>query len=395
MSQKRRVLSLSTLYPNQHTPRFGTFVARSLEALAARGDWDVTVINPVGIPPVAFGKYKALAAALIDGIENGVSVYRPRFTLIPSVGTRMNHATIARKVLPLVQKLHAEQPFDLIDAQFFFPDGAAAAWIAREMGLPCSIKARGSDITYWGGKAFARDQMLGAAEEAAGLLAVSEALADDMTRLGMPRSKITVHYTGLDRDRFRPLGHGGLRTKLGPTIGIDLPEHAPLLVSVGALVQHKGQDIALGALAAIAEARLLLVGTGPDKDHLRDIARDLRIEDRVHFLGSVDHDLMPVILSAADAMVLPSAREGLANAWVEALACGTPVVTTDVGGAGELIRSDVAGHLVERSPEAVAAAIRELLANPRNPQDVADLVEQFSWPNHAALLATYYESLIG
>ena len=62
---KRRVLALATLYPNAHTPRFGTFVARSLEALARRGDWDVTVVNPIGLPPVLFGPYTPLAAAAV------------------------------------------------------------------------------------------------------------------------------------------------------------------------------------------------------------------------------------------------------------------------------------------------------------------------------------------
>ena len=70
----KRLLSLATLYPNAHAPRFGTFVARSLEALAARGDWQVTVINPIGVPPVAFGRYKALAAAATSWVEHCVSV---------------------------------------------------------------------------------------------------------------------------------------------------------------------------------------------------------------------------------------------------------------------------------------------------------------------------------
>ena len=244
----RRVLSISTLYPNAAQPRFGTFVARSLEALAARGDWHVTVINPLGVPPVAFGRYRALARAAIDGVENGVEVHRPRFTLIPRLGARINPAVIARAILPLARRLHAEQPFDLVDAQFFYPDGPVAAWIAEKLDLPCSIKARGSDITYWGTRDFAQDQMLDAATRASGLLAVSHALAADMAALGMDRGKITIHYTGLDRERFRPLAHPGLRTRLNETFGLTLPETQPVLSSVGALIERKGQDLAIGAM---------------------------------------------------------------------------------------------------------------------------------------------------
>ncbi len=389
----KRVLSLSTLYPNAAAPRFGTFVARSLEALAERGGWHVTVINPIGIPPVAFGKYRGLAAAAVGGNEHGIEVHRPAYTLIPRLGARINPSIIARKVLPLAERLHGENPFDLVDAQFFYPDGPAAAWIAERLGLPLSIKARGSDISYWGARDFALEQMRDAAARARGLLAVSQALAADMARLGMERNKITVHYTGLDRDRFRPLAHSGLRTRLGTQFGIALPETAPLLCSTGALIECKGQDIAIGALASIPDARLLLVGKGEDEGHLRRLAEDLRLADRVHLLGSVDHNLLPLVLSACDAMVLPTRNEGLANAWVEALACGTPVVTTDVGGARELVRSPIAGVLVERNTEAVAAGIRRVLANPAPRTEVAAEVAAFDWHAHAARLAEYYDRL--
>lgn len=391
----KRLLSLSTIYPNPAAPRFGTFVARSLEALAARGDWHVTVINPIGVPPVAFGKYRGLAAAAVNGTENGVEVHRPVYTLIPRLGARINPAVIARKVLPLAERLHRDHPFDLADAQFFYPDGPAAAWLAERLGLPLAIKARGSDIAYWGARDFAADQILDAARRAAGLLAVSEALARDMATMGMERGKIAVHYTGLDRDRFRPLGHSGLRARLGEALRLTLYENRPLLATIGALIARKGQDLAIGALAALPDAQLLLIGKGEDEAHLRRLAADLRVADRVHFVGSVDHDLLPLILSAADAMVLPTRSEGLANAWVEALACGTPVVTTDVGGARELVRSPEAGVLVERNAEAVAAGVRHVLTH-RAPRDhVAAVVAQFDWVEHAARLAGHYDRLAG
>lgn len=393
-TRPKRVLCLTTLYPNTANPRFGTFVARSLEALAATGEWDVTVINPIGVPPIAFGRYRALAAAAIDGEENSVHVHRPRFTLVPKVGARLNAAIIGRTVLPLAERLHAETPFDLVDAQFFFPDGPAAAYVAEQMGLPLSIKARGSDINYWGEQRWARELMLDAAERATGLLAVSRNLKGEMEALGMPGGKIEVHYTGLDRDRFRPLDHVGLRAKVGREIGVDLPENEPLLISVGALIERKGQDLVIGALATMPKGQLLLVGKGEDEAHLREIARDLGIEKRVHFLGSVDHDLMPLLLSASDVMVLPTRSEGLANAWVEALACGTPIVTTDVGGVRELVDRPAAGRLVPRKLEAIAGAVRDILAAPPAPRDVAAVVEDFSWERNAQALSDYFNRLI-
>lgn len=390
----KRVLSIATLYPNAHNPRFGTFVARSLEALAARGDWQVTVINPLGIPPLAMGRYASLKKAAVDGEEHGIDIHRPTFTLIPKLGGRFNASIIARTILPTIEKMHRENPFDLVDAQFFYPDGPAAARIARKLGLPLSIKARGADISYWGHRDDTAQQMLDAASEATGVLAVSEALKRDMADLGMNPDRISIHYTGLDRDRFRPLGNQGLRRMLGESIGLTLPDGEMLLATVGALIPRKGQELVIGALAEVLNARLLLVGQGQDEKHLRTFARDIGVANRVHFLGSIDHDLLPVVLSAADAMVLPSASEGLANAWVESLACGTPLVITDAGGARELVTNSGAGQIVERSLHGVAQGIREIRDNPPDQAQVLAAASKFSWEENAAALARHYDLLL-
>ena len=390
----KRLLSLSTLYPSAARPRFGVFVSQSMEALAARDDWDVTVVNPVGLPPVIAGEYRALADAAVDEERRGVMVHRPRFTAIPKVGGRLNPGMMVRAVLPLARKLHAQQPFDMIDAQFFYPDGPAAAAIADELGLPLAIKARGADIHYWGARGYARKRMLSAARRASRLLAVSEALAEDMVALGMEREKIAIHYTGLDRDRFRPLQNAGLRRMLGEKLDLPLGEKEPLLATVGALIERKGQDLVLRALAELPDARLLLVGKGPDESKLRALAADLGVADRVHFLGPVDHDLLPLVLSAADAMVLPSASEGLANAWVEALACGTPIVIADVGGARELVRGAAAGLMVARDPAAIAEGVRTILYNPPVPTETAKIVEHFGWASHAEALDAIYSEIV-
>ncbi|MBB5733505.1 glycosyltransferase involved in cell wall biosynthesis [Altererythrobacter atlanticus] len=389
-----RLLSIATLYPNGHQPRFGTFVARQMEALAARKEWDVTVINPIGVPPVPMGRYKPLAAAAVTAVEQDVIVHRPRFTLIPAVGGPFNPGMIVRAVLPLARRLHALAPFDLVDAQFFYPDGPAAARIASELGLPLSIKARGADISLWGHKAYALRKMRHAARQAAGLLAVSKALADDMAEIGLPREKITVHYTGLDRSLFRPLGRKRSCRRMAEELGLPMPESAPLIATVGALIPRKGQQYVIRALARMPSVHLALVGGGPDRAALEKFAAEAGLTDRVHFLGLLDHASLPIVLSAADAMVLPSASEGLANAWVEALACGTPLIITDAGGARELVTSPQAGRIVPRDPDAIARALEDLLSDPPSPEAVAECVAQFSWEANAEALSAYYDRLL-
>ncbi len=390
---QKHVLAISTLYPNDSNPRFGTFVARSLEALAKRGDWKVTVINPIGLPPITVGRYRALAQLPAVAIEGGVTVHRPHFTLVPKIGARMNAAAIARASLPLIRQIHSNDPVDIIDAEFFYPDGPAAATIGEKLGIPVSIKARGSDISLWSSKDYGKAQILDAADKAAGMLAVSENLASDMAALGMDRDKITVHYTGLDRDRFRPLGNVSLRPTLAKQLGFELPGDAPLFVTVGALIERKGQELVLRAMANIPGSRLIIVGKGEDEAKLRSVTRELKLTDRVHFAGSLDHDVMPVILSAADIMVLPTASEGLANAWVEALACGTPCITCNVGGAQELFNIPEAGRLVPRDVTRITKAMDDILTDPPAPSDVIKAVERFSWENNGAELAAHFERL--
>lgn len=366
-----------------------------MEALAARGDWDVTVINPVGLPPLKLERYAALRAIPAFEQDGAVAVHHPHFTLVPGLSGRFNPALIARAVLPLARRLHAETPFDMVDAQFFYPDGPAAARIAQALGLPLAIKARGSDIHYWGKRPSALRQMLAAADSAAVLLSVSGALARDMAAMGLPGDKIRVHYTGLDHARFHPLPRAAARELATAVPELNLPADGRLVVSVGALVPVKGQALAIGAMAALPpDVLLAIVGAGPEERALRTLADKLGVAERVRFLGNVSHETLPALLCAADAMVLPSEREGLANAWIEALACGTPIVIPDVGGAREVVDNLAAGRIVERNAAAIAEGLADVLAAAVPQAEVAACAARFSWDANAEALAEIYEEIV-
>jgi teichuronic acid biosynthesis glycosyltransferase TuaC len=387
-----RVLSLSTLYPTDHKPNFGVFVERQMQAVAARGDVDLVMVNPLGLPPFPLSlhpRYRALSGLARDELRGEVQVLRPRFTTLPGPLGRFNAAAEARAVLPLARRLHAEQPFDLIDSQFFWPDGPAAMRVARALGLPLSIKARGADIHYWGAKQGVADQLREAALAANGLLAVSGGLADDIAALGVPREKITIHRTGLDRSVFRPLDKAQCRATLG------LPQDKPVLATVGALIPRKGQRFAIEALAELPEAILVIAGAGEDLVSLRALADALGVADRVRFLGAVPHGELPVVLSAADVFVLPTASEGLANAWVEALACGTPVVTTPIPGARELLTDPAWGKMVARDKLSIAIAVNQILAAPPSREEVQRGAAEFSWEANAEALVAHWRRVVG
>jgi teichuronic acid biosynthesis glycosyltransferase TuaC len=199
-----------------------------------------------------------------------------------------------------------------------------------------------------------------------------------MAGLGMPEERITVHYTGVELDRFRPVDRAAAKARLG----VD----GPLLVSAGALIPRKGQAVTIAALEHIPQATLILVGEGPDRPMLERQVAAGRADRSGAPPGVTPAWRLPELLAAADVMVLPSSSEGLANVWVEALACGTPIIITDVGGARELLRDDSAGRIVAREPEAIAAAAVELLADPPAADLVRRAAEPFTWDRNSEAL---------
>ncbi|MBI0535532.1 glycosyltransferase family 4 protein [Roseomonas sp. KE2513] len=385
-----RVLTISTLFPNAARPTFGVFVEQQTRALAARQGVEVRVVNPIGRPPFPLDlhpHYRPLRNLPAEESWKGVRVARPRMLTIPGLSGRFNPALLARAARPVIARWRDEGfAFDVIDAQFFYPDGPAAERLAAEFGVPLLVKARGADIHYWGARPGCRKGIMRAAARAGRLLAVSQSLARDMAGMGMDAAKIAVHYTGCDLERFRPGDRAAAKRNLGVT--------GPLVVSLGSLIPRKGHELVIEAMAEVEGATLLVVGEGPERDRLERLVRQRGLEERVRLLGNRPHAELPGILGAADVMALASKSEGLANAWVEALACGTPVVTPDVDGAAEAIDRPAAGRLLrERTPTAIAAAIRDVLADPPPQAAVRESAERFSWERNGRQLHEHLSHL--
>jgi glycosyltransferase involved in cell wall biosynthesis len=376
-----RVLTLATLFPNGSRPTLGGFVERQTRALASLDDVEVEVVAPVGLPPRPLSLHPHYAPLRrLPAVEtlDGLKVHRPRYRVWPGIRQAGTARRMADALLPVLREIRTRFPFDLIDAEFFWPDGPAAMRLADALGVPFSVKARGSDIHVWGGRPDVASQIVAAGRAAAGLLAVSAALKRDMAALGLPEEKIRVHHTGIDLGRFRPVDRAAAKAALGVS--------GPLLVGAGALIERKGPHISLGALRLLPEATLILVGDGPERRRLERAARTPDLAGRVRILGARPHAELPGLLAAADVMLLPTQAEGLANVWVESLACGTPVVTGDAGGVREVIDRPEAGRIVACDAEAIADAVAELLADPPDPDLVRKAAERFSWQKNAAEL---------
>lgn len=382
------VLMLSTLFPDMSRPNFGVFVERQARELASRPEADVTVVAPIGLPPWPLSKaarYAPLRALPRKERWRELTVYRPRFPIIPKFGGRTNVTTMTRAILPLVRRLHAEKPFDVIDASFFFPDGPVAQRLSKALAIPYSVKARGADIHHWGTQRGTKALVRKAGQGAGGLLAVSDAMRRSMARMGMDADQIRVHYTGVDLDTFEIEDRASAKAALG--------FNGPVVLCVGALIPRKGQDLLVRALPNLPDVTLLLAGQGQYRRTLEHLAQEIGVERRIGFLGSVPHHKLPRIYSAADVMALPSESEGLANAWVESLACGTPIVISDVGGARELLDRPEAGRIVERDPQAIADAIRAILDDPPDRDAVRQAALRFTWAANGDTLLAHLQAI--
>jgi glycosyltransferase involved in cell wall biosynthesis len=383
-----KVLTLSTLFPNAAEPTLGVFVERQTLGLAARPGVEVEVVAPVGLPLWPLSRhphYAARAQLPAEETWKGLRLHRPRYTVWPKLERRTPGA-MAAALLPCLRQIRERFPFDVIDAEFFWPDGPAAAALSRALGVPFSVKARGADVNYWGARPDTAPQVRQAAREAGGLLAVSAALKGAMTALGLPQGKIAVHYTGVDLGTFCPRD----RAEAKKALGLE----GTVVVTAGALIPRKGQALAIEAMKEVPGATLVLVGDGPDRARLEALAAGLG--GRVRFAGRRPHEELPLYLAAADATLLPSESEGLANVWVESLACGTPVVTCDAGGgAHEAIDRPEAGRIVAREPKALAAALNNILTDPPSQEAVRGAIaDRFSWEKNAAALEAHLRRIV-
>ena len=376
-----KILTLSSLFPNPIRPGHGIFVETRLRHLVASGQVEARVIAPVPWFPLQharLGDYAAYAKVPAAETRCGIRVLHPRFPVLPKIGMNVSPMLLAAAVRPAIKRMIDEGfDFDLIDAHYFYPDGVAAAMLARHFNKPLVITARGSDITLFPHYAVPRKLIKWAARRADAVITVCNALRDEVIALGIEPAKVTSLRNGVDLELFQPVERASVRARLQLT-------HFTLL-AVGHLVPVKAQHVAVAALALLPEVRLLIAGNGSERGALLQLAHDKGVADRVSFLGALPQAELRDYYGAADALVLPSEREGWANVLLEAMACGTPVVASRVWGTPEVVAAPEAGLLMqERTPQGLADAVRALRDNYPDRAATRRYAERFSWDDTTA-----------
>lgn len=352
-----KILVLTGLYPNSIQTRHGVFVEERLRSLLSTGEATARVIAPVPWFPFkhpSFGRYADFASIPAREVRHGIEILHPRYLVIPRIGMTLGPTFMVMAVAPVMKQMLAESyDFDLIDAHYFYPDGVAANRLGRKFGKPTVVTARGTDVNTIAKLRVPGRQIVRASQQLDAVVTVSKALKRTLVELGVRELGITTLRNGVDLTRFAPTARDQVRAELNVT--------GPIWLAVGNLIELKGMHLAIEALASVPDGTLLIAGKGSEEGNLHALAERSGVANRVRFLGLVAHADLPRYYSAADALILATRSEGMPNVVLEAIACGTAVIATAVGGIPEVIEEPTAGVLMDsRTSEAVVAAWHKL-----------------------------------
>ena len=346
-----RVLIFSSLFPSDVAPTSGTFIRERMFRVGRLVP--IVVVAPQVYSPFdwivrLFRKTFRPTAALHETVD-GVEIFRPRVFSFPGVLKELDGFFMWLGTRRCVDKIVREFKPTCIDAHFVYPDGFAASKLAQAHNLPLVITIRGSKDEWLIGTS--RERFLTEAlQRATKLISVSSALKKDVAvRLGQPESKCIVIGNGVDLDKFGVVDKFEARKKLG------LNPNAKVVISVGGLIDRKGFHRIIPLLAALKvkfpTLVYLIVGGGTshaDKlEELKRLARDCNVDDIVKFCGPQLPKDLKWFYGASDVFALATEHEGWANVFLEAMACGLPVITTDVGGNSEVVCNENLGSITK------------------------------------------------
>jgi glycosyltransferase involved in cell wall biosynthesis len=378
-----KLLLLSGYFPNSADTVRGTFNLQQAKALARH--CEVRVVAPIQWFPVKLWHGAGPSNAPHFEEVGGLPTWHPRYVLTPGVARVTYAAQMAAAILPLLARIREEYPYDVLLATWAFPEVVVGAMASRLLNVPLLAKVHGSDINVQATFPARRRQIQWAMARAHRILAVSDALREKLVELGVPDEKVMVHHNGVDGERFRLRDRQEIRRQLG------LDPTAKHLVYVGYLNESKALHILVEALARLrSEGRLdfttHLIGCGPLRDELTALSVARGLQDVLLFHGRKDPTEVPIWMSAGDALVLPSIREGCPNVILEALSSGRPVVATRVGGIPELVDERNSVLVPPLDAPALAEALAGALGREWSPEALRATAARFTWENSASAL---------
>jgi teichuronic acid biosynthesis glycosyltransferase TuaC len=388
-AKKHKVVIITNLYPNGRAPTFGIFIKQLVARLSSR--YEVQVIAPIPwIPGLLKRLFKmAEQPEIIEKID-GITVYHPRYLVIPKITRSLYGFYYFFCIYPLLKKLKKEFAPDLISSHWVYPDGFAAVLAAKKLGIKSTVHALGCDINEYT-KFFLRKKLITFALNNANAVVVkSSRLKDRVLELGINEDKIHVILNGVNSDMFFQQDMVESRKHL------DVSTQAYIYLFIGNFQIEKGLEFLIEAYSKVASSHkdvlLHIVGTGPLESKVNKKVTALGLENRIKFFGNISHEEIPRFLSASNVLCLPSLREGCPNVVLESLSCGTPVIASDVGAVRDIVTTDNRGLVVPRGDiDALSKALEKIYLSDH--KRVTDFT-WMSWDENAELVAGVFDRLI-
>jgi glycosyltransferase involved in cell wall biosynthesis len=395
---KPRIVVFSTLFPNPAQPNAGVFIRERMFRVGKQVP--IAVVAPSPWFPLQgllrrFRPHFRPDAPVFEEMM-GVQVFRPRFFCIPGVFKFLDGFFMALGSFDLMRQLKNTFKFNLIDAHFGYPDGHAATLLGKWLNVPVTITLRGTEVPHSKEK-FRRIFLVKALREATRLFSVSSSLKKYAVSLGIDEDKIRVVGNGVDLEKFKPVEKKQAREELG------IQHTTKVIITVGALVERKGVQRVLEILPTLINRHpdilYLIVGgasaEGDWTDRLKQQVEELNLKNHVRFLGPRPPDELKNILSTSDVFILSTSNEGWANVLLEAMACGLPIVTTDVGGNKEVVCRPELGIIVPfGDAEKLFNAVDQALTQIWDQQYILDYARANSWDTRVDILVDEFEKIV-
>lgn len=360
-----KVLLITNLFPNCQEQNRGIFVKQQASELSKL--CDLKVIAPVPWFPFKFKVFpKWSINAFIPYYEtlDNIPVYHPRWFITPKIFGSCYGFFLYLSIIRLLIKVKMTFPFDIIYAQWMYPDGFAAVLLGKFFKKPVILHGLGCDINLYS-KFYLRKLMIKwSIKNSKKTIVVSEALKDKLVCIGVESRKVIVAPNGVNTDLFKPLSKDTCREK------VNLSPDSSVILFIGSLEEVKGVDYLIRGFSEFYRTKinknilLVIIGQGSLRRGIQKLVKELGIGDKVILAGEVKHEDIPVWLNASDLFCLPSIREGMPNVVLEAMACRKYIVATNVGGIPELFKNKEVGALVPpMDPLALSNAFADYFDN--------------------------------
>lgn len=390
-----KVLLVTNLFPSSADPERGVFTLQLAKQMAKH--CELTVICPLPWFPKwkilsSLKKWYIFAEVPYHYQIDGVNVYSPKYPMIPKVSEAMQAKLMTIGLKRCITKLHKQQPFDVINSHWFYPDSVSVDSISQRLNIPHIATGLGCDVNHDLFDKDKRKAILEMTSRAKALTVVSSDLKKVLVNENISSEKIYTLPNGVDVTQFKRQDKGQCRKLLG------LKESQNIILYVGRLSEEKNIARLIEAFSKINDTdnlqELYIVGDGPLKQNLEDLAKELEIDRQVNFVGKVEHALVATWMGATDLFCLPSIREGCPNVVLEALGSGRPVIASNVGGIPDMVSNETGILFQPLEISDITHSFEQAIKRHWDSEKIANSVKELTWENAAFKYLSVYKKAI-